>query len=197
MSPHIQSLLVLVLGIGYVMLTYSRARAILEQWATANGYEILHSEIRHLFTGPFFWRNFTKQPVYYVRVRERDGKERAGWVRCCVWWSGGSGTAEVRWDETAPLFRDSGSNSSFLTSCLRNRTIKIGLGLLILGTGPVRHRYSPLKVRDWGPESQPDSVRPSGRAFISSGDHLCNRRSPSGHIGKTGTSQLEAQDVIG
>jgi hypothetical protein len=137
MFAHIQPLLVLVLVICYVTLTYSKARAVLEQWATANGYRILHSELRPLFTGPFFWRNFTKQPVYYVRVRERDGRERAGWVRCCVRWSGGSGTAEVRWDETGPLFRDSGSNSSFRTNCLRNRTIKIGLALLIFGTGPL------------------------------------------------------------
>jgi len=137
MSPQIQVLLVLVLAIVYVMVTYSKARAILEQWAAANGYQILHSELRTLFTGPFFWRNFTKQPVYYVRVRGRDGRERSGWIRCCVWWSGSSSTAEVRWDETAPPFHGSGSNSSFLTNCLRNRTIKIGLALLIFGTAPL------------------------------------------------------------
>jgi hypothetical protein len=137
MPLSIQPLLVLVLVICYVIWTYSRARAVLEQWAAINGCQILHSELRPLFTGPFFWRIFIKQPVYYVRVRERDGRERAGWVRCCVRWSGGLGTAEVRWDEKAPCLRDPGSNSSFVTDCWRNRTVKIGLALLVFGTAPL------------------------------------------------------------
>ena len=137
MFPHIQPFLVLVLAICYVAWTYSKARAVLEEWATANSYKILHSELRTLFTGPFFWRNFTKEPVYYVTVRSTDGRERAGWVRCCVRWSGGSDAAEVRWDESVHRFRNSGSSSSFLVDGLRNRTIQIGMALLIFGTAPL------------------------------------------------------------
>lgn len=155
MFPHIQALLVLVLAICYVAWTYSNARAVLEEWATANGYKILHSELRTLFTGPFFWRNFTKQPVYYVTVRSTDGRERAGWVRCCVRWSGGSEAADVRWDESVHRFRDSGSSSSFLVDCLRNRTIQIGLALLIFGTAPLDIIILLSKLRIGDPNPNP------------------------------------------
>jgi len=34
---------------------YSRSRSVLEQWADANGYRLLHTEHRHLLRGPFAW----------------------------------------------------------------------------------------------------------------------------------------------
>jgi hypothetical protein len=79
---------------------FSRSRSVLEQWAEANGYEILHSEFRNLFRGPFFWTSSKGQTVYYVRVRDRDGQERSGWVRCGGFWAGlFSDKAEVRWED--------------------------------------------------------------------------------------------------
>ena len=50
--------LVGVLLIAYMAWFFSRSRSVLEQWAEANGYEILHSEYRNLFRGPFFWDDF-------------------------------------------------------------------------------------------------------------------------------------------
>lgn len=82
-----------------VWLSY-RSGSVLEQWAKDNGFEILSSEYRHLFRGPFFWTTSKGQTVYYVRVRSHDGDERTGWVRCGGFFFGLlSDRAEVRWEE--------------------------------------------------------------------------------------------------
>jgi hypothetical protein len=84
----------------YMAWFFSRSRSVLEHWAEANGYEILHSEYRNLFRGPFVWTSSKGQSVYYVRVRARDGHERSGWVRCGGFWAGlFSDKAEVRWED--------------------------------------------------------------------------------------------------
>ena len=93
-------LLVGILLIAYMAWFFSRSRSVLEQWAQANGYEILHSEYRNLFRGPFFWTSSKGQTVYYVKVRDRAGHERSGWVRCGGFWAGlFSDKAEVRWED--------------------------------------------------------------------------------------------------
>ena len=92
--------LVGILMVASMIWHFSRSRSVLEQWAEANGYEILHSEFRNLFRGPFFWTSSKGQTVYYVRVRGRDGHERSGWVRCGGFWAGlFSDKAEVRWED--------------------------------------------------------------------------------------------------
>lgn len=84
----------------YLAWYYSRSHSILEQWAETNGYTILHSEYKRFFRGPFFWSTSKEQAVYYVKVRNRDGRLRCGWVRC-----GGllvgmfSSKVEVEWDD--------------------------------------------------------------------------------------------------
>lgn len=78
---------------------FSRSHSVLEQWADENGYEILHSEYRHFFRGPFFWTSSKGQTVYYVSVRVNSGELRSGWVRCGGWFLGLlSNKAEVRWE---------------------------------------------------------------------------------------------------
>jgi hypothetical protein len=78
---------------------FSRARRILEHWALDNGYEILSSEYRWFFRGPFPWTT-NDQAVYYVTLRTTDGRERHGWVRCGNWLVGVLvNRAEVRWDK--------------------------------------------------------------------------------------------------
>ncbi len=77
-----------------------RSRTVLEQWAETNGYEILHAERRDFFLGPFFWTSPNGQTVYYVRVQDRVGLERSGWIRCGgLWATFFSEEAEVRWEE--------------------------------------------------------------------------------------------------
>jgi hypothetical protein len=79
---------------------FSRSRSILESWAAQNGYEILESQFRNFFKGPFFWTSSRGQTVYYVKVRDQSGNVRTGWVRCGGWFLGMlSDKAQVRWED--------------------------------------------------------------------------------------------------
>ena len=81
---------------------FVRSRSLLQKWAAANGYEILHSECRELRRGPFLRTVSGKPAVYYVRVRSREGRERSGWVLCGSYWGGVlSGKTEVKWEDKA------------------------------------------------------------------------------------------------
>jgi hypothetical protein len=86
--------------IGMMVWHYSRANDILTGWARDNGYEIVASERRWFFRGPFFFWTGKGQEVFYVAVRTHDGQLRRGWVRCGGFWLGMlSDQADVRWDE--------------------------------------------------------------------------------------------------
>jgi len=88
-----------VVGIAACAWHICRSRSLLQQWACENCYEILHSEYRNLFKGPFFWTTSKGQTVYYVKVRDPEGNVRTGWVRCGSWWLGlMSDKTEVRWE---------------------------------------------------------------------------------------------------
>ena len=77
-----------------------RSRSLLQRWAAANRYEILHSQVRELEKGPFGLTRSGKQAVYHVRVRSVDGTERSGWVCCGSAWFGVlSDKTEVKWDD--------------------------------------------------------------------------------------------------
>ncbi len=80
-----------------------RAAEVLERWADKNGYALLEKKQHYLyFGGPFeLWRTSQYQVVYSVRIRDRQGSERNGWVRCGNYWGGVlfSDKAEVRWDQ--------------------------------------------------------------------------------------------------
>ncbi len=95
-------LIVIVMAVGIAAIAWhlSRSRSLLEEWAAENGYQILHSEYRNLFRGPFFWTSSKGQTVYYVKVRDSEGTIRTGWVRCGSWWLGlMSDKTEVRWED--------------------------------------------------------------------------------------------------
>jgi hypothetical protein len=53
----------------------------LEKWETNNGFEVIDSQYRHFFKGPFFMRGFKGQTVYYLRFRDNNGRLRSGWIR--------------------------------------------------------------------------------------------------------------------
>jgi hypothetical protein len=79
---------------------FTRSAAILQQWADANGFEILEKSYRHFFRGPFFFRTSKGQTVYRVTVRDKAGNIGTGWVACGSWWWGlMSNQAKARWDE--------------------------------------------------------------------------------------------------
>ncbi|MEK6234157.1 MAG: hypothetical protein N2C14_05570, partial [Planctomycetales bacterium] len=73
---------IIVVIVGVMTWRSSRSRQMLDQWAMDNGYEILSSERRGFFRGPFFWTTGKGQVVFYVVVQALDGKTREGWIRC-------------------------------------------------------------------------------------------------------------------
>jgi hypothetical protein len=90
----------IVLVAGYLAWSFSRSRSLLEQWAADNGFEILEREYRTFRRGPFFWTSSKNQAVYHVKVRDREGNVRSGWVRCGGWFLGLlSDQTEVRWED--------------------------------------------------------------------------------------------------
>ena len=76
----------------------------LQRWAEQSQVELLHFRQR-AFTesAPFsFWTSH-RTPNYFVRVRDRSGKERSGWLRLGTViesiYFGGKNKVEVRWEE--------------------------------------------------------------------------------------------------
>jgi hypothetical protein len=98
--PFISFLLVAAFVIGTQQWRMSRSRSLLEQWGVKNGFEILHSDYRFMFRGPFSLTTGRGQTVFYVRVRDNKGKERSGWIRFGGWIIGlQSDKSEVRWED--------------------------------------------------------------------------------------------------
>ena len=75
-----------------------RRRQLLRDWADDNGLEILHSRARVFFCGPFTWSSLRHQTVYFVRVRDKEGRERSGWV-CVGGYTSDEPEIEVCWRE--------------------------------------------------------------------------------------------------
>jgi len=102
--PAIGELLIIALVAASFVWFFVRSKTLLQKWAAENGFQITHYERKWLFfTGPFkWWTTSRNQTVYFVRVRDRDGYERSGWVRCGSFFGGVlfSDKTEVRWDET-------------------------------------------------------------------------------------------------
>jgi len=80
-----------------------RSKVILQKWAGLNEFLIMEKRQRYIFfTGPFkWWTNSRNQIIYFVKVCDRNGKERSGWARCGSFWGGVffSDKIEIRWDE--------------------------------------------------------------------------------------------------
>ena len=73
---------------------------LVERWAADQGYELICSEYRMLFQGPFSGKAASKmQPVYFVQVRDTAGTLHSGWLRFRRrFWGMGWDTTEVRWE---------------------------------------------------------------------------------------------------
>ena len=94
------AIVMVMLVIANIVWFYSRSRSVLEQWAEENGFELLETDQRHLFRGPFFWTTTKGQSVYRVVVRDSSGRVRRGWVRCGSFWFGlMSSKAMEKWDD--------------------------------------------------------------------------------------------------
>jgi hypothetical protein len=91
MSPDEVGTIVILVGLVgaglYIYFLVSRSKYLLNKWADENHFELLHAEHRIFRKGPFPWSS-RQQVVYRVRVRDDQGREREGWVRCGGWWAG-------------------------------------------------------------------------------------------------------------
>jgi hypothetical protein len=89
--------------IGWFWLHLSRAKALLRALAAHGRFQILSFDKRYMIgTGPFkWWTTSRSQIIYHIRVRDREGRERSGWVRCGSYLGGVlfSKQTEVRWDD--------------------------------------------------------------------------------------------------
>jgi hypothetical protein len=67
-----------------VSLTYTRNRSgdVIAAWAREHELTVVSSEYRHLFKGPFFFTSGRSQRVYFVTVRDKQGRTRSAYVRC-------------------------------------------------------------------------------------------------------------------
>jgi hypothetical protein len=74
--PGIAAIVIVVI---YYRLDISRSESVLQRWAAARRFEILHSQ-RCFFSGGFRWCSH-KQTVFSVKVRDDLGHEHSGWVR--------------------------------------------------------------------------------------------------------------------
>jgi hypothetical protein len=66
----------------------------LKKWAEKKEVELLTAERRVLLKGPFF--GWAWEPVYRIRIREKSGKEKIGWI-CFERFFNGSGIV-TEWD---------------------------------------------------------------------------------------------------
>jgi hypothetical protein len=83
--------------ITYITWCFLHSRSLLHHWASTNELHILNSGLTS--SGPLSWTSSRSQIIYYVKVRDKEGQERRGWVRCGSFWMGVfSSKTEVRWD---------------------------------------------------------------------------------------------------
>ena len=72
----------LALAVGIQVWHFRRSREILANWVRENGFTLIDSKRLLFRRGPFFWTSGNGQDVYHVVVLDRDGRTKAGYVRC-------------------------------------------------------------------------------------------------------------------
>jgi len=90
-----------LVAVGWVALSttwhWFRSRFLLQQWAKANGFELVQMSIPW-FKVSRFWGS-KRQEVYQIRVRDHRGRECRGWAKCGGYFLGFLvDKVEVEWD---------------------------------------------------------------------------------------------------
>jgi hypothetical protein len=79
------------------IMRWLRSRALVRQWAKANGYELVKITMSWYKVSPFLESN--RQESYQIRVRDQRGRERCGWAIVGGYFLGFlSNKVEVEWD---------------------------------------------------------------------------------------------------
>lgn len=100
----------------WVALRLKRADQIIAEWACDKDFRLISTQGPNSFGSPFRWRSSLLQLVYYVTVKDIEGRERSAWLRLGNWSSGLiSPEIEVEWEKTG--------NASPLMGTARGRSI--------------------------------------------------------------------------
>ena len=77
-----------------------KALFLIEAWAQSCQYSVESCERRYLRTGPFFLSSSKYQRIYYVRIKDRNGQEKTGWLKLGGYFSGmlSEDEIEVIWE---------------------------------------------------------------------------------------------------
>jgi hypothetical protein len=80
--------------------TISRSHSEIAKWAERSGFKLLECSPRILNRGPFFWKARRGEAVYHVRVQDRQGTVRSGWLlRRGLYFPISKATIEVKWED--------------------------------------------------------------------------------------------------
>jgi len=93
-TPEISAGLALIVVIFLVIFQFKRTNFKLRTWAAESGYEITKVSSRGGKKNPFFF-NMKKANVYYVTVKDQEGKMRACWLRIPQYGYG----IDCKWEE--------------------------------------------------------------------------------------------------
>ena len=76
-----------------------RAHKMLQKWVNENNFVLLDRKAPWIKNNPFFLSSNRSQKVFYVTLRQSDGKIRRAWVRCGhALWGVWVEQIEVKWD---------------------------------------------------------------------------------------------------
>lgn len=97
----LMALVFIAIWLGLFFALLKREETVLRRWAKPEGFEIIVFK-RAFFAGGFSWLTTSRsQRVFSVTIRDREGRERSGWVRCGSYFGGilFSDDAEVKWKD--------------------------------------------------------------------------------------------------
>ena len=95
-------MVMIMVGLGVLVwiVRLSRANSMVQQWAEQNGFRLIECQRRSIFKGPYFFANSRIQEVYEIRVEDRDGNVRHGYVRVGGFVTGLlSNRVDVKWTD--------------------------------------------------------------------------------------------------
>ncbi|QRP64383.1 hypothetical protein I6J77_02660 [Rhodanobacter sp. FDAARGOS 1247] len=105
---HAGSQLLSVIALGLVCWLFYRryvnARALLQSWADANGYKILHAKHRLFMPLGLILASSRAQVIYHVALYDTARKRnRSAWVRLGTYWMGAmdGDAVDVQWEDEA------------------------------------------------------------------------------------------------
>ena len=92
-------LVALSAGVGFAIYEQvTQSQHLLHAWASEHRYDLVHAENRVFRKGSFMWSG-KNQVIYRVHVRDVQGNERHGWVRCGdFFWGVLADKVEAKWD---------------------------------------------------------------------------------------------------